>query len=189
MARQGYDGASVADVARVAGLTPGLVHHHFKNKQEILLVALRRLVERHEQRLEKRLADAAETAEAKVAAFIDVHLGLGADADPDALACWVLTSGEALRQPEVRTEFERAVAALVARLAEIIAEGIANGAFRCDEPATAAAAIVAAIQGYYVLAAAARQTIPPGSAAPSALRMAEGLLRPSGPLAPSEKQL
>jgi len=46
MAKRGYDGASVADIARAARLTPGLVHYHFKNKQEILLAALRDLVAR-----------------------------------------------------------------------------------------------------------------------------------------------
>ena len=53
MARRGYDGASVADIARAARLTPGLVHYHFKNKQEILLAALRDLVARRDASLER----------------------------------------------------------------------------------------------------------------------------------------
>jgi TetR/AcrR family transcriptional repressor of bet genes len=51
--------------------------------------------------------------------------------------------------------------------------------FKCDRPDEAASALVALIQGYFVLAATARNTIPRGSAAASAKRMAEGLLRPS----------
>src|SRR5690242_8084135 len=58
MARSGYDGASIADIAEAAHLTPGLVHYHFKNKQEILLAALHELVARHRERLEARLEKA-----------------------------------------------------------------------------------------------------------------------------------
>ena len=43
MARRGYDGASVADIARAAGLTAGLVHYHFETKHAILIEALDRL--------------------------------------------------------------------------------------------------------------------------------------------------
>lgn len=179
MARRGYDGASIADIARAAELTPGLVHHHFKNKQEILLVALEQLVKRHEQNLEEHLSKAGPGPGDQIDALIDVHLGLGATADPEALACWILLSGEALRQPEVRVEFEKAIARTVKRLSSIIQHGVDDGVFECEQVDAAAAAIVATIQGYFVLAAAARDLIPRGSAASSARRMADGLLRPS----------
>jgi TetR/AcrR family transcriptional repressor of bet genes len=45
----------------------------------------------------------------------------------------------------------------------------------------AASALVATIQGYFVLAATARSLIPKGSAASSTKKMAEGLLRPARP--------
>lgn len=53
MAKRGYDGASVNEIAKAAELTPGLIHYHFKNKQEILLAALADLVARHEERLDE----------------------------------------------------------------------------------------------------------------------------------------
>ena len=40
MARKGYDGATVNDIAAEADLTPGLVHYHFRNKLEILLTEI-----------------------------------------------------------------------------------------------------------------------------------------------------
>src|SRR6187549_3675127 len=78
MARRGYDGASIGDIAKAARLTPGLVHYHFKSKQEILLEALGGLVARHEANLDARLERAGGDPAAEVAAFIDLHLGLGA---------------------------------------------------------------------------------------------------------------
>ncbi len=179
MAKHGYDGASIADIARAARLTPGLVHYHFKNKQEILLAALRDLVARHDAGLEARLAKAGRDPVAEVAAFVDFHLGLGTDADPEALACWILLSGEALREPKVHIDFERALVAMVTRIAEVIRRGVEQRVFVCESIDAAASALVAAIQGYFVLAATARAVIPRGSAALSAKRMAEGLLRPT----------
>ena len=179
MARRGYDGASIAGIAKAARLTPGLVHYHFASKQEILLAALDELVARHAARLEERLGAAGEDdPHAQVAAFIDVHLAVGASADPDALACWVLISGEALREPKVRAGFQAALANLNARLTAIIRRGVERRVFAGVEPEPAAAALLAAIQGYFVLAATARTLIPRGSAAAAAKQMAEGLLRP-----------
>ncbi len=181
MAKRGYDGASVADVARAAGLTPGLVHYHFKNKEEILLAALAALVARHDERLEQRLAAAAGDPVQEVAAFIDFHLGLGADADPDALSCWILISGEALRNSKVRARFERALEGMIDRLAQIVARGVAARALTCASVPAAASALVATIHGYFVLAATARKVIPKGSAATTTKQMATGLLMPRRP--------
>jgi TetR/AcrR family transcriptional regulator, transcriptional repressor of bet genes len=177
MAKQGYDGASVADVARAAKLTPGLVHYHFKSKQEILLALLQDLSERHLSKLDARLQAVAGDARAQLAAFIDFHLGLGAEADPQALACWILLSGEALRQAKVRTRFEKTLAALVERLAGLLQAGVQSGCFDCESVPAAASALVATMQGYFVLAATARALIPRGSAATMTKQMAEGLLR------------
>jgi TetR/AcrR family transcriptional regulator, transcriptional repressor of bet genes len=178
MATQGYERATIGDIARVAELTPSLIHYHFENKQAILLEALHHLAARHAAGLERRLADAALGARAELDAFIDFHLGLGADADPEALSCWVLMSGEAMREPVVRVEYERALADLAARLIRILRRGAADGAFACPEPDAAASALIAAIQGYFVLAAAARPLIPRGTAAACVKRMADGLLTP-----------
>jgi TetR/AcrR family transcriptional repressor of bet genes len=182
MARHGYEGATIAEVAKAANLTPGLVHYHFNNKEEILLDLLAELVERHDERLEAKLNQCAADPTSEVTAFIDFHLGLGADADPDALACWILISGEALRNHKVRASFEQALERMVARLERIIASGVEQRAFTCPSPPAAASALFATIQGYFVLAATARRVIPRGSAAAATKQMAVGLLAPRRPL-------
>jgi TetR/AcrR family transcriptional repressor of bet genes len=181
MAKRGYDGASISDIAKKAGLTPGLVHYHFESKREILLAALRGLVTTHRARLEERLARAAGDPVAEVAAFIDFHLGLGADADPETLACWILFSGEALRDRLVQAELSTALEGIARRLAAVIQRGVEAKVFSADAIDAAASALVATIQGYFVLAATARSLIPKGSAASSTKKMAEGLLRPARP--------
>jgi TetR/AcrR family transcriptional repressor of bet genes len=182
MARRGYERASVIDIAARARLAPGLVHYHFKTKLDILVVATRLLAARHLAILDDALVAAAEPA-AQVAAFIDIHLGLGAHADPDALACWVSIGGEAVRERRIQIEYERALADIADRLTAVIARGVTARAFAKIDTAAAAAALVALIEGYFVVAATAREVVPSGSAASCARAMAEGLLRPTRPRA------
>jgi TetR/AcrR family transcriptional repressor of bet genes len=186
MAEKGYDGATISDVARASGLSAGLIHYHFESKQEILLAVLDDLVAAHREALRAALSRAGGDAISEVAAWLDFHLGLGARQDPEALACWVAMSAEAIRQPEVRRAYEAKVQLLAGDLAEIIRRGVSEWRFGCGDPEAAAAALLAAVSGYFTLAATARAVIPPGSAAAAAAAMAEGLLRPTRPLSRPE---
>ena len=170
MAASGYAGASVQSIARAAGLTPGLVHYHFGSKQDILLA----LVETLSARLGVRLAaldQQAQTPWARVEAWIDAHLRLGAGADPRAVACWVQIGAEALHQPAVGTAYAAALSADAAGLRErLLAAGVA--ATSAD---AAAAGLLAAVQGAYQLSLAVPTLIPSGTAAETVRRMAAGL--------------
>jgi TetR/AcrR family transcriptional repressor of bet genes len=179
MAREGYERASIADVARVAGVAPGLVHYHFENKLEILVAAAHELGQDYEARLDRALAPAVGDPEAELSAFVDAHLRVGKGADPAALACWIDVSGESLREPRVREVAASILAKATERLAGIVRRGTASGRFECDSPEAAAAAIFATIHGYLVLGAMARSVVPRGSAAGTTLAMCRGLLRPS----------
>jgi TetR/AcrR family transcriptional repressor of bet genes len=187
MAKQGYDGASIADIARKAGLAPGLVHYHFDSKHEILLEAVRVLARNHERALDEAMAGCADPA-AELAAFIDVHLGLGAHADPAALACWVLVMAEAIRDKRVRGEVETVLARQAARVATILRRGNEARLLACDDVDAAAAAIIGTIQGYFSVAATARSVIPAGSAAASTARMVEALVGARAPLTRSVRR-
>src|ERR1700761_3165546 len=59
VARHGFEQATVARIARAAGYTTGMVAHYFDSKQEIILAALRLMLERIEERL-TRERDAGE---------------------------------------------------------------------------------------------------------------------------------
>src|SRR5437763_4665780 len=86
MARKGYDGASIADIANAARLTSGLVHYHFKSKLEVLLALLDAMAAEHDALLGRALEKAASDPLREVAAFVDAHLALES-ADPEMLAC------------------------------------------------------------------------------------------------------
>jgi TetR/AcrR family transcriptional repressor of bet genes len=179
MAKRGYEGASIGDIAKRARLAPGLVHYHFANKLEILVEAVRAMTTAHEAALDTAI-DRDACAHDRLGQLIDVHLGLGAHADPARLACWVQVAGEALRHEVVRVELEAALAAIASRVRAIVEQGVAARELACDDPRAAAAAIVAAIEGYFVLAATTKRVIPRGSAAACVRAMAGGLIARRG---------
>jgi TetR/AcrR family transcriptional regulator, transcriptional repressor of bet genes len=176
MAKHGYDGAAISEVASRAKLAPGLIHYHFENKLEILLAAMHLLLAEHSELVAAELGRTADPA-AQLSAFIELHLGKGTHSNPDAIGCWIQFGAEALRQRRVKTALEAALTETVDRLTQVIRHGVSAGVFACEDPKAAAAALVATIQGYFAVATAARAAVPPGSAAPCVVRMAEGLLR------------
>ena len=68
------------------------------------------------------------------------------------------------------------MASSAGRLCDILKRGTALELFSCREPEVAAAAIVATIQGYFVLGATAREVIPSSSAARATMAMCRGLI-------------
>jgi TetR/AcrR family transcriptional repressor of bet genes len=175
MSKRGYEKATIAEVAKEAGLTPGLVHYHFETKQEILLAVVAQLDGILERRVEIRLARA-EGPRAQLDAFIDAHLATGSDADPRAVASWVTLAAEAIRQPEVRAAYATVVGRWMKRLEALVRASLAEQGVSTVGARTAAAAVFASIQGYFVLSAATPGVTPEGSAAGAVKRMVEGLL-------------
>jgi len=177
MAVRGYGGATISEIAREAGLPPGIVHYHFESKKEILVAVLERLSAVLRERYRRRAARAGRTeTRGRVFAWVDAHVALGADADPKAMACWVAIGAEALRDPVVRAEFEKALLE-DRRTLETLVRGALTAERRTPRAARSiAAALMAAVQGAFQLGCAAPGAIPPGSMAPLLRRMAAGLL-------------
>ena len=105
-------------------------------------------------------AGQATIATAQVARSSTSTSGLGADADPEALACWVLVIAEALRERKVRGEFELVLAGDGDAARRRSSRAGEQRVLGCDSVDAAASALVATIQGYFVLAATARELIP-----------------------------
>ncbi|NOJ80455.1 TetR family transcriptional regulator [Myxococcus xanthus] len=176
MSERGYERASVSEIAKAAGLSPGLVHYHFSGKQEILLALVEQLAAQARQRVATRLERVkGPDARARVDAFVEAFLATGDDAAPAAVASWVTISAEAIRQPEVRAIYEQVVRADLEHLTSLVAAVVG----RRKAPALAAG-LFAAVQGYFVLAASVPGLVPAGSAASTVKRMAAGLMDSAG---------
>lgn len=162
MAERGYDGASVAAIAEAAGLTPGLVHYHFRSKQEILLALLEHLAATVRARVERAGGD---TPRERLGRLVDAFLALDAAADAGAVACWVTLGAEALRQEEVRRLYAGATAESVEALEAAVRAVLADEGRSTREARAIAAGALAAIQGYMVTSVAVPGAVPRGSAA------------------------
>jgi TetR/AcrR family transcriptional repressor of bet genes len=174
MAEHGYDGASVQVIAQAAELTPGLVHYHFKSKQEILLALITHLATRLRERYERR-AKSASSPRSRLYAFIDAHLALGADAQPAAVACWVAIGAEALRQPDVQRAYREALRADLSELEALLRAVLLDERRSTQDVEALAAGLMSTVLGCYQLAIAAHAA-PRGFAAPTLRRMADGLI-------------
>jgi len=94
LANQGYAGATIAAVAGEAGVAPGLLHHHFTGKSEMLEALLGDLIARFRTRV-----DDYGKEEDALLAYVDGALKLDDRADVVAARCWVGLFAEAVRNP------------------------------------------------------------------------------------------
>jgi len=92
LADHGYAGATIAAIALEAGIAPGLVHHHFDDKAELLRGLVHDLVSKFRQRVQHY-----EPNQDPLLAYVDGALKLDERADLIAAKCWVGVLAEAVR--------------------------------------------------------------------------------------------
>lgn len=177
MSKVGYEKASIQSIAKTAGLSAGLVHYHFKNKQEILI----ELVELIHQNAWKRYIAQAENAKtpcSQLCAFIDAALAFGEGEDADAVAAWVVIGSESIRQKDVRQAYQQVVQIYLNELETLLTETInQNETDKVTADAKAlAAAIYGAIEGAFLLATTAQEITPTNYAAEMVKQMVFGVL-------------
>jgi AcrR family transcriptional regulator len=151
MWERGYVGMSPRAIQDRAGVGQGSMYHHFRGKPDLALAAIGRSAEELRARAEAEFAGSGTVVE-RVTAYLrrerDALKGCPVGRltqDPDVMA-----------DPELRRPVAETFAWLTGRLAELLAEGRANGELDAQlDPAATAAALVAMLQGGYVLARAA----------------------------------
>ncbi len=159
LAEHGYAGATIAAIASKAGVAPGLVHHHFEDKEELLSALLQDLLARFRERLKHY------EQQDRLLAYVDGALKLDQRADIVAARCWVGLFSEALRSPslfkQVRRLIDSEVSAIRARSNQQLSEQEAS-------------AVLAFIIGSLVVGAFAPQKAA-GFAAPGLTRLIAAL--------------
>ena len=178
IAEVGFERATIAAIARSANLRSGLVHYHFHNKEEILLLAIERMGERMQARYVARRAAAADTPLSHLHALVDAHVALGPDADPTAVAAWVAVGAVALGQAPVRAAYARVMKQRAQQIHTLVSACLRESRGTAHGAGDVTAALLSAIEGAYQLSATAPELLPRGFAAPSLRRMISGLLAP-----------
>ncbi|HZJ56089.1 MAG TPA: helix-turn-helix domain-containing protein [Myxococcaceae bacterium] len=104
LAEHGYEGATIVAVAARAGIAPGLVHHYFADKAELLSSLLDELLFRFRTRV-----GAKERSADPLLAYLDGAVGLDGTADLVAARCWVGLLAEAVRDQALFGQVRRLV--------------------------------------------------------------------------------
>ncbi len=163
LADHGYAGATVAKVAAEAGVAPGLIHHHFKNKEELLSSLLDMLMGRFRARLRDASSDVHLHG---LETYAEAALKLDEKADTVAAKCWVGLLAEAVRNPDL---FKRVRRLLDSEISNIQALG---GGRLNDHDASA---VLAFVVGSLVFGAFAPKKTA-GFAAPALKTFAQALM-------------
>lgn len=160
MAEKGYEKASIQSIAKAAGLSPGLIHYHFKTKLEILIALMNELSSKADERFEE-LAAEARSAEDKLMAYIDAALALGEGSDQNAVAAWVIIGAEAVRLEDVRSLYQEVISKHSRTLIELLTHTAleAGNKLTKKHAEELATFIIASIEGAYQIAT----TIPDAS--------------------------
>lgn len=147
---RGYVGTSPKTIQQRAEAGQGSMYHHFAGKEDLALAAIRRTAEEIRAGVDAQLSIPG-TAVERITAYLrrerDVLRGCPIGRltqDPEVIA-----------NPALRAPVEETFTWLRTRLAEVIREGMDGGELEpALDPATTASAIVATMQGGYVLARA-----------------------------------
>ncbi len=166
LADHGYAGATVAAVAAEAELGQGLIHYHFKNKEELLFALLQSMITGFRKRVRHH-----RNGEDPLLAYGDGALALGETADLVAARCWVGLFAEAIRNPALFKQFRRLIDGEISTI-----QRVSNGDLSSQE----ASAVLAFTIGSLVMGAfAPRKTA--GFAAPALRRIIGAFRGPTGP--------
>ncbi len=166
-ARQGYDGTTTKDLAKLAGVAEGTVFRHFENKKAILIeVATSGWVDI----LTDLLTELSEMGSYKAVSQVIRRRMMHMKKNGDLLrVCFI----EAQYHPELREKIQSEVIAKMTDVAEAFFEtAMSKGIYRKMNPKIVAQVFL----GIFAIAGFSEQTIIDPDASPQALQeMAEGI--------------
>ena len=167
---RGYVGTSPKAIQERAGAGQGSMYHHFRGKPDLALAAIDRSAADMRDR-----AEAALTGPGAVLERVGAYLRRERDALKGCPVGRLTHDPDVMADPQLRGPVEETFSWLADRLAGLLGEGRANGELDGElDPAATATALVAVLQGGYVLARAAGSAEVYGRAVDGALGLLAG---------------
>lgn len=145
---RGLGHTRAADIAAAAGVSQALVFYHFDTKEKLLAAAFGYAAERDLARLDAVLASTAAPVE-RLRRTLRLYLP-GSVPGGKEWSMWIDGWAESTRVPELERVVRRLDLRWREAVAEVIADGVRDGAFRCADPRGAAWRITALIDGLTV---------------------------------------
>lgn len=143
---RGVAAVRIADVASALGVSNALVLYHFSTKEKLVAAAFAYAAEDDLAHLAKLLGRRT-TAERRLRAAVRWYAPTG---QAKGWRLWIEGWAAALREPALREVTRNLDKRWKAAIAEVIAEGVAAGEFRCPDPMGAALRLTALLDGLAV---------------------------------------
>ncbi len=99
--RYGHKGLSIRTISAQAGVSVGLINHHFPNKDQLIAAAYRHFNNKLVGGLQAAVERAANSPRARLRAFLEASFS-PPNLDPDVLAVWVVFWGMYRHSPLIR---------------------------------------------------------------------------------------
>jgi AcrR family transcriptional regulator len=155
IAERGLANTRTADVARAAGVSQALVFYHFATKERLLARAFAYAAERDLARLDA-VANSVASPMDKLRSVLKLYAPAGRS---KSWVMWIDGWSESLRVPELEAVSRRLDLRWKEALTGVIAAGVREGTFECDDPVGAAWRINALIDGLAVQVAVHERVI------------------------------
>ena len=136
----------VSDIAGSLGVSSGLVFYHFDTKDALLVEALEYAVVRDADRLDRALAKEGEPLDR----LRRVLTSYGPTGAAHGWTLWIEAWSTALREPSIQASLRKLDKRWRDALEHVITEGVAIGAFVCDDPKGTVARVGALLDGLSV---------------------------------------
>jgi AcrR family transcriptional regulator len=145
VAQKGYNDFTIKDIALEAGLSTGLVHYYFKNKEDLLFKLLKEMNAKLRDNLKKALSELSEPKD-KLMAFCEEALAL---VDKEKAYFYVLIDfwAQINHDTKIRQANIKLFQSYRDEIAAIIHEGTAKGVFTVEDVKPTSVIIIALIQG------------------------------------------
>jgi AcrR family transcriptional regulator len=148
MTRRGGHRLSLQDVADEAGVSKGMVLYYFKTKENLYLTTMRWALERTEARIRQRIGAADDPREA-ITALVDAVF-VGPEQNRDFYLLYLDLVEHAARVPSFGQLSAVAFQIINGLYEEVVRDGTKRGGFAVDDPAAAAVAMRALIEGAFL---------------------------------------
>jgi AcrR family transcriptional regulator len=169
--RAGFAGVTVGDITREAGASLGLLNYHFGSKDQVLAEAFDEIA-RSELGEMEAIARRPDPPAERLAACLEIS-DFG---DRESWTLWLDAWGASGRVEALRVTLGFYADGWRACLARVLADGVRDGSWTCEDPAQSASLIVAMIDGIGLQAMLHPDEVTPERAAAWARRIVEGEL-------------
>jgi transcriptional repressor BetI len=145
----GHEGTSIRRIAKAAGVSIGLINHHFASKSELIAAAYESLAESLQESMRAQAEDTRLEPRARLSGFF--HASFAPEIlDPAVFSVWLVFWSMVMHSPEMQGVHDRTYRRYRNTLESALAALAASGAAPPFAPRRAAIALAALLDGLWV---------------------------------------